>query len=234
MKGGMNLYCLYCGTVLSENANFCAVCGQAVFCPDHSSGKNAGRIGYSDRINDPSFARYIKNNNRWSFIFSLILAVAAIIGFFIYGESSSEMENPQALYIGLGIGGMFVAIALFQILGRKRSKTWDGVVADKTVKKKNRRQSSGNGAKDYYIHYYTEYAVIIQADNGGTFRITAEDDDTLFNYYQIGDRVRHHAGLNSYEKYDKSQDSIIFCNACGTLCDISDDVCFRCQCPLLK
>jgi hypothetical protein len=144
------------------------------------------------------------------------------------------MENPQALIIGLGIGGMFLAIAMFQILGRLRTKTWDGVVTDKTIGKKNRKQSSGSGDEDYYIHYYTEYAVIIQADNGRLYRMTSEDDDTLFNYYQIGDRVRHHAGLNSYEKFDKSKDGIIFCNACGTLCSITEDICFRCQCPLLK
>lgn len=191
-------------------------------------------MGYSDKINDPAFAQYVKNNNRWSAIFSMILAVAAIVGFFIYGEISAEMENPQALYIGLGIGGMFLLIALFQIIGRKRSKTWDGVVADKTIKKKNRRQSNGNGDNDYYIHYYTEYAVIVREDNGKTHRMTAEDDDTVFNYYQVGDRVRHHAGLNSHEKYDKSKDGIIFCSACGTLCDIKDDICFRCKCPLLK
>ena len=64
--------------------------------------------------------------------------------------------------------------------------------------------------------------------------MTAEDDRTVFDYFQVGDRVRHHAGLNSYEKYDKSHDSIIFCNACATLCQISDDVCWRCKCPLLK
>ena len=52
--------------------------------------------------------------------------------------------------------------------------------------------------------------------------------------YHIGDRVRHLAKLNSYEKYDKTKDSIIFCIACGTLCDIADDTCCRCKCPLLK
>ncbi len=198
---------------------------QAIFYPAKGSRTDAARIGYSDMINDPSFAGFIKNNNRWSAVFSVILAFAAIVGFFLYGENSSEMENPQALYIGLGIGGMFLVIALFQIIGRIRSKTWDGVVVDKTVKKKNRRQSSGSCDNDYYIHYYTEYAVIVRADDGRIHRLTAEDDDTIFNYYQTGDRVRHHAKLNSYEKFDKSKDSIIFCNACGTLCDISDNIC---------
>ena len=52
--------------------------------------------------------------------------------------------------------------------------------------------------------------------------------------YQIGDRVRYHGGINSYEKYDKTGDKIIPCNACGTLCDIHEDYCYRCKCPLLK
>lgn len=196
--------------------------------------RSQGGTGYSSRIDDPAFARYINNNNSWSAIFAIILAIAASIGFFIYGETSSEMENPQALYIGLGIGGMFLLIALFQIFSRKRSKTWDGVIVDKTIKKKTRQQSTVGSDNQYYVHYYTEYTVIVRSDKGKIHRMVAEDDDTVFNYYQIGDRVRHHAGLNSYEKYDKTKDQIIFCSACGTLCEISEDHCFRCNCPLLK
>lgn len=192
------------------------------------------KIGYSERIKDPAFARYLKNTNRWSSIFSLVLALAAIVGFYIYGETSSEMDNPQALFIGLGIASMFILIAVYSIIARKRSKTWDGIVVDKSIKEKNRQQSTGSGDKDYYTKYYTEYTVSIRDDRGKTHHIAAEDDDTQYNYYQIGDKLRHHAGLNSYEKYDKSEDRIIFCNACATLCDIEEDICPRCKCPLLK
>ena len=80
------------------------------------------RVGYSKKITDPAFEKYQKNTKRWSLIFSLILGTFASAGFFIYGETSSEMNNPQALYIGLGIGSMFVAIALIQNLSRKRSR----------------------------------------------------------------------------------------------------------------
>ncbi len=230
------MHCKHCGTALWDNTRFCTGCGaQTSSAPDsRPAATSDGRIGYSSRINDPAFAGYLKNTNRWSAIFSVILAVAAVIGFFIYGETGAEMENPQALFIGLGIGGMFLVIALYTIIARKRSKTWDGVVVDKTIKKKDRRQSTGSGENDYYIHYYTEYAVIVRDERGKTHRLTAEDDDTQYNYFQVGDHVRHHAGLNSYEKYDKTKDSIIFCSACATLCDISDDYCFRCKCPLLK
>lgn len=218
---------------LPENMNFCSTCGvrqspAQIVRPQISK----GRVGYSGKINDPAFAKYLKNTNRWSAIFSGVLAAAAVIGFTVAGEMGVDgMENPEALYIGLTIGGMFLAISLFTIISRKRSKTWDGVVVDKKINKKRRRKDDGDS---YYYVDYLEYEVLIRADNGKTHRITAENDDTKYNYYQIGDLVRRHGGLNSYEKYDKSRDDIIFCNACATLCDISDDTCFRCKCPLLK
>lgn len=185
--------------------------------------------GFSSRIDDPAMAKYVKDSNMWSALFSLILAVAAVTGFFIYGETSSDMDNPDSLYIGLTIGAMFMLIALFQVAGRNKSKTWDGTVVDKKIKKRRRHDKYQNCWLDYL-----EYTVNIQADNGKMHTLRADDDATVYNYYKIGDRVRHHKGLNSYEKQDKSGDSIIFCNACATLNDINEDYCFRCQCPLLK
>jgi len=189
-------------------------------------------IGFSHRINDPAFTQYIKNTKRWSFLFASIIALAAIIGFSIYGETSTEMDNPEAFFIGLGIGGMFLVIALLQSIGRNRSTTWDGVVADKQTENKRRKRHSGNN--EYYWQQYTLFTVIIMKDNGKIYTKSAEDDDTVYNYFQIGDKVRHHGGLNSIEKYDKSNDDIIFCNACASLNGIQDDYCFRCKCPLLK
>lgn len=173
--------------------------------------------------------RYVKNSNRYSGIFAFVLAFAAVSGFYIYGETSDEMENPESLFIGFTIGSMFLLIALFQIIGRNRSKTWDGTIVDKIVKQKRRHDKYQNRWIDYL-----EYTVSIQAANGKMHFTSAEDDDTQYNYYQIGDKVRHHKGLNSYEKYDKSKDTIIFCNACASLNDINADFCFRCKCPLLK
>lgn len=181
-----------------DDTCFCPRCGtQTGNPPDSQPAAGGGRVGYSERIHDPAFAGYLKNTNRWSAIFSVILAVAVIIGFFIYGETSSETENPQTLFIGLFIGCIFLVITIYTIIARKKSKTWDGVVVDKTIKKKNRRQSTGSGDNDYYIHYYTEYAVLVRDERGKTHRLTAEDDDTRYNYFQVGDRVRHHAGLSS-------------------------------------
>lgn len=192
---------------------------------------NRSLVGFSDKINDPAFAKYVANSNKYAGIFAGILAIVAIVGFYIAGETSSEMDNPESLYIGFGIAAMFLLIALFQIRGKKRGRTWDGVVVDKKVKEKTRRRSSGD--EDYW-QKYLEYKVFICAENGKMHEIRVENDDTLYHYFSVGDKVRHHKGINSYEKFDKSNDTIIFCSACATLCDIADDFCFRCKCPLLK
>ena len=159
------MYCENCGVFLPESTRFCTNCGVKIApapemkinsVPENPNAAEAKqpepkppapaatgvKAGYSNRINDPAFARYLKNTSRWSSLFSLILAVASVAGFYIYGETSSEMDNPEALYIGLGIGGMFLLIALYSIISRKRSKTLDGVVVEKTVKK-NMRSNSG-------------------------------------------------------------------------------------------
>jgi len=190
---------------------------------------NTNHIGYSQKINDPAFARYVKDANRYSGYFSLGLAILAVLGFFINGEVSDNMENPESLYIGLGIGGMFVLIAIFQIVGRNKSTTWDGTISDKKIENKRRRSKYDES----WINY-TRYTVDIRDDHGKIHSTSAEDDDTKYNYYKIGDRVRHHKGLNTYEKEDKSGDTIIFCNACASINDINEDKCVRCNCPLLK
>ncbi len=226
------MLCPKCGADSAKNIRFCTDCGSPM--PQSAENPELGArtlIGYSTLINDPAFARYMRNTKVWSLSFASILAVIAIVAFYIYGENSPEMDNPEALYIGLAIGGMFMLIALSQIVGRIRSKTWDGVVVDKKVEHKRRKRQSGDDA--YWVNYQ-QYTVFIKKDNGRMHQLSSEDDDTVYNYYKIGDKVRHHKGLNSLEKYDKSADSIIFCSACASLNNIEDGKCFRCSCPLLK
>ncbi|CQR74101.1 hypothetical protein SOV_22200 [Sporomusa ovata DSM 2662] len=219
------MQCPHCGETCPENEHFCTFCGGRLKPESPTSSKFKARpVGFSSRINDPAFARYVRHTNLWSAIFAGMLAVAAIIGFTIAGEVGSEMENPESMFIGLGIGGMFLVIALLQIMGRKKSRTWDGTVVNKEI----------NYGRDKNGRDYTEYVVVVEDERGKKYCSIVKDDDTRYNYFQIGDRLRHHAGLNSYEKYDKSQDSVIFCNACGDIWDIEEDVCPRCKCPLLK
>jgi hypothetical protein len=72
----MTMYCKHCGTALPDDIRFCPGCGtQTGNQPDSRPAAGVGRIGYSERIHDPAFARYLKHTNRWSAMFSMILAV---------------------------------------------------------------------------------------------------------------------------------------------------------------
>lgn len=220
------MYCSHCGSVMADTASFCSRCGQSAGGIRPSA--QSVRIGYSDKINDPAFTRYKKNSNSWSAIFSLILAVIAIIAFPIYGKSSGEIDWPQSLYYGMGIGGMFIVIAILQIIKRGFDKTWDGVVIDKNSYSVRERDNDG------HYHQHMIYILKIRKDSGSIKKHRTRDIPGPYGYYNIGDRIRHHKGFYYYEKYDKSNDSQIMCAACNSMNDIGLDQCQRCKCPLLK
>lgn len=175
-------------------------------------------MAYSPKINDPAFDRYLRNTRKWKLQFSLILATVAIAGFYLYGAFSDEMDNPEALRIGMVISSIFIVVGLLSARSRKRA-FWDGLVIDKKIRKTEK---------------YLVYTVYIKSQTGKVHERRYENDNTVFNYYKIGDEVRFHGKLNSYEKFDKSGDDIIFCNACAFLHEIDEDVCRNCGCPLLK
>jgi hypothetical protein len=185
-------------------------------------------MAYSSKIDDQAFDRYRKNTKNWKFLFALIIAIIAITGFYIYGEFSNEMDNPEALQIGLGIGSMFLFIGFFSGKSNENSRSWDGVVIDKKTKLTTKDIGYSGAKADRHV-----FTILIKNENGKIHEIRNEDDNTVFNYFRIGDKVRHHGGLNTFEKFDKSDDTIIFCNACAFLHDIKEDICRNCGCPLL-
>lgn len=223
------MICQNCGTILNEGASFCGKCGTAIASAQTDKQPCAtGYIGFSSKIGDPAFASYKRKSVAWSFIFSGILAIIAIIGFPIYGNSSGEIDWPDSLFYGIGIGGMFLMIALLQTMKKGLDKTWDGVVEHKDCYNQKERNRNGQ------THYHTIHILKIRKDSGGTKKHKWRDIPGVYDYYQVGDKVRHHKGFNYYEKYDKSNDKQIICAACMSFIDKQKDICPRCKCPLLK
>lgn len=224
------MYCENCGALLSENGKFCGSCGtkQDGDVQTSQTGENPSLIGFSDKIHDPRVAETLEKMNKSSVKFALILAVIAIIGFTIAGALEvGGFELPFAFFLGLGLGGLLIVISLFQGKKRKKDVTWDGVVIDKTHKGASYSDmESGDHRTRYYVH--------VRRDDGSINKLNSTE--ALFHYYKIGDRVRHHACSLEHilEKYDKSQDSVIYCIVCSSKNDINNDFCHRCKSPLMK
>ncbi len=224
------MHCPECGSAIVAGSAFCPACGRPLLESSQDTRREGkSLVGFSPKIDDPAFARYQKASSSWAMIFAGALALIAIVGFPIYGRVSGELEMPTSLYYGMGIGGMFIAIALVQITARGRDTTWDGVVVGKQVFERETYDKTNDMHSTHTI-----YECKVKRSNGKVYTHQHEDYDTVFSYFDIGDKVRHHKGFDGYEKYDKSKDTIIFCIACGAIHDISDDICSRCKCPLLK
>lgn len=223
------MFCRNCGKELLPEAAYCTACGKpAADTPSAPPTQAPEPAGFSPKIQDPAFRTYQKKSAAWSLLFAGILAVIAVIAFPIYGNRSGDIDWPQSLYYGMGIGGMFVVIAVLQTVRRSADKTWDGTVEFKDSYRERVRQDHGPD------HYRTVYVLRVRKDSGGKKTHRWRNTPGLYGYYSVGDRVRHHKGFSFYEKYDKSKDTQILCAACLSLQDISRDACARCKCPLLK
>lgn len=153
------------------------------------------------------------------------------MGFYIAGLNSDQMSVLESIIIGIGIATMFTIIGLYSVLSKRKKNVWDGKVVDKKIKKKT--EDSGSDDSPYYSECLL-YIVKIKGDNGKRKTLIWRNNKTGYDYYEFGDKVRYHGHLRTFEKYDKSNDKIIFCNACQTICSIEDENCKRCKCPILK
>ncbi len=186
-------------------------------------------VGWSDVANSPEMVETIKKNKRsavgWTWVFTLLFPV----GFLIAGLLSDEVPLNEALIIGIGLGLLILAINLWRIAGMKKP-VWDGVVMKKVEKKRYKRDNDDGSSQSYM-----EYIVLIRTERGKKKRIVERQRDrAMYDYLDVGDRVRYHPALETYEKYDKSKDQVIYCNVCRLRNSIRNDRCDRCKNLLLK
>ena len=186
-------------------------------------------VGWSDVANSPEMVETIKKNKRsavgWTWVFTLLFPV----GFLIAGLLSDEVPLNEALIIGIGLGLLILAINLWRIAGMKKP-VWDGVVMKKVEKKRYKRDND-----DVSSQSYMEYIVLIRTERGKKKRIVERQRDrAMYDYLDVGDRVRYHSALETYEKYDKSKDQVIYCNVCRLRNSIRNDRCERCNNLLFK
>jgi len=240
----MGKFCTSCGTALNEGAKFCSGCGEATTNQTVETDSKQvnfepyGRVGFSDKINDPKIVESIKKSKKFSRGCAFIMIPLPLIIYLIVSFVSDEVNTTDALVIGGAISVVFLLINLLSIYISNAKRGWDGVVTDKRYQNKTRRVKNG---ENWEIKHYDEYVLTFRTDSGkkercveSFFQGRAVDVD-YYQYLEIGDRVRYYPQLNySYEKYDKSRDSSIPCMMCKKFNDIHNDVCDSCGNPLFK
>ncbi|MGI6326552.1 MAG: zinc-ribbon domain-containing protein [Saccharofermentanales bacterium] len=237
MEGNMGKFCVKCGSAVSEGARFCPICGNAVQAVQGDtrqpvSGFQQARqqslVGWTNRHLEPAVLARAAKNKKGAWIFTVVLTIAFPVGFFIAGNVMEDLPLNEAVIIGVGLGVLMLVIGLVRI-SRMKSGTWEGTVTDKRHKQKIERDQD-----DSYTRYRTVYTLVLTEDNGKKHTLNYTDNRAVYDYFNIGDRVRCHMAFGTYEKYDKSKDSMLFCNICGKINDITSDTCHSCRLPLFK
>jgi hypothetical protein len=184
-------------------------------------------VGWSRVADSPEMLETIKKNKRSSLGLALVLTLLFPIGFLVAGLFSDEMPLNEAIIIGAVLGLLVLIINLWRFANMKQ-RAWNGVVVKKLEK---RRYENNENTSPSYM----EYIVLIKTDRGKTKRIAGRKwDRDMYDYLEIGDRVRYHPAVETIEKYDKSKDEVIYCNVCRRRNPIQNDRCERCNNLLFK
>lgn len=224
MSFNKTFFCSQCGTRFKGQSKTCPNCG---FNPQSATpygdipALGSGGIGWSDKINDPLYAKYQGSKRAYIFLFSLVLIIGIPIVLLWTGDLALNREGTLVITV---VAVMFFLIALFSIHNTKRyGEEWEGIVENKKDYVKNKDTIQKN-------------VLIVRLNNHKTKELSFSDNDVQYEYYKIGDRIKIHnkANLKAIEKYNKSRDEILFCPSCGYVCDTRDYYCQACGSPLLK
>ncbi len=213
-------FCSSCGERLDDKTKICGSCGfRAREANPYGEQPvlGAGGVGWSERIDDPRFAKYQKNNRSYMFIFAAVIAV--LVPGILLATGELDWDSEGKLVVGVIVGLYFLSALIMSLKTIRKGKEWEGVVEDK---KYSQRERCGG--------------IYVRQADGKLRELKYSNDRTLYDYYKVGDKLRFHfkKNLRAIEKYDKSRDEILFCVSCASMCDARADYCAACGCPLLK
>lgn len=216
----MAFFCTQCGSKLSKKKP-CRNCGFDIRSESpygDTSPVGAGGLGWSDAVNDPTYAGYQGHKRTYIILFTLML-ILMIPAFMLFsGDLNLDSEGLTVISV---VSMMFILIALYAISNTKqRGEEWTGIVVEKRLK-------SGKMSAPH---------IIIKGDNGKIIELPFKDNLVQYEYYKIGDTLKKHnkPNLRALEKLDKRNDEFLFCPSCGYLGDTRDNYCQACGSPLLK
>ena len=191
--------------------------------------KQTGLVGWSLHSSAPEILEAAKKNRKSAMGCAWALLIVFPLGFLLAGLFMDEMPLNEALVIGAILGITMFVINLIRIKDLNKPM-WEGVVTAK-FHKERREHKRGDDS----FRYYTEFTVVIKTEAGKTKRIVERDSRReMYDYLAVGDRVRYYPAFDSFEKYDKSNDIVIYCNVCRMRNSMESERCKRCNKLLFK
>lgn len=247
------MHCTNCGCELKEGAAVCPDCGEAVVSstvpaettteendqslvaantepaeitaePTCDTDENP-LTGWSDKLDAPEIKKAAAKQKKSAQVFGIIFGILFPVGFIVAGLLIKSIPMKLALIVGFGLGLFMVALAFFRMLSLNKP-IWEGTVADKTAVEHYDKKNSEKAT--------TVYTVVFHGIGGGKKKLKIKDNSEFYDYFKVGDKVRYYPVFGTFEKRDKSHDSIIFCNVCSTKNPIENKKCSRCKSPLFK
>lgn len=237
--------CASCGATIPEDAVFCTNCGAATNSKnvhpesvgssdiqERDNIRSSNLVGFSDRCNNPEILATAKSNRKSSIGCMWILVFVPLMGFPIAGLIMEDFPLGEAVVIGFSIAFIMLIVNLYG-LRRSKQPMWEGVVTNKISKERHHHHRTSDEPDSYTT--YTEYNTVIRTNMGKEKKIIERDSQRdMYDYLDVGDRVRYHPTFGTYEKYDKSKDRIIYCNICRMMNPIGNGRCKRCNNLLFK
>ena len=231
------MFCPQCGASLKDGSRFCENCGARLSAaPAQQTTRNeyvfedAGASlapGYSRMIDSPKVRQALEKQRGAAKKYGAVLCVLPLLGFLIYSFISQKMSTSEGLLYGVIVSAIFAVTMLISSAKQKKAKPFEGNVADK----RHERRVSHDADGDRTTH--DSYFVWVDGTDGK--RHKKEVTPTMFNYLQVGDRVRYLPEFpQPFEKYDKSRDAEIPCMICGHMNAVANDTCRFCKNPLIK
>ena len=221
-----DFFCWNCGDRIEKGKRKCPNCN-VFYSHKRKYGDvealGSGGVGWSQNGRHPSIRRYARRYVKAVLVWLIGLSIVVPAILLAIDDISFDKEGKVILSIIVGIFWLFGLGFLFINQGRSKP-SWDGEVISKDILEKSDSDRDS-------IH-----SLVIRKNNGKIIKFSQRGARGFFDYIEIGDKVRYHGYkyMHYLEKYDKSKDTVIPCNACGEVCDIRQNYCARCGTILIK
>lgn len=190
--------------------------------------------GYSQISQGEEFTSKAKSNLKLTLIIvPIVLIIVLSIAFFLIKDK--EAFIPIAIMASV----IILLVLVYVSIKARADRTFEGVLEEKKIKGfKNKRKynflknsvENGNEIPYYYI---TPVGVFyIRTADGKTRKVDVSSSN--YDYYQVGDKVRHIKGFYGLEPYKKSGRDLLPCINCSRFTPVEEDRCQYCKLPLLK